>query len=75
MTTKTIKFSFSPVFWLNLISAVLLILKWTEVINWAYGWVLLPWLVGFAMWLYGKALFLIGRQLAKRAHPAYKGGN
>lgn len=71
--SKTFTFQFSPIFWLNLLAVIFVLLKLTGVIHWAWGWVFFPWFVSMALWTWGATLLLIGRIMvarAKRAHPA-----
>jgi hypothetical protein len=75
MTTKSFQLRFDITFWLNVLAAVFLILKYLGVLNWDIRWCLLPWIVSLALWLFGKTLVLLGKLAVRRAkahHPAFQ---
>jgi hypothetical protein len=79
MTPKTlIHLRFEPIFWLNVFSATLLVLRYLHVIDWDLFWCLLPWIVAVSLWVCTRILvFFVRRAIlrVKRNHPAFKGGN
>ena len=75
MTQTHTRYQFNIVFWLNILSALFLVLKYVGVLNWDIGWCLLPWFVALALWLWGKLLVLLARRVIRRAkaeHPAFQ---
>jgi hypothetical protein len=73
--TKTFSFTINPVLLLSTLSLVLVILKSIGVLNWATGWLLLPWFIGMGMWLVGITTRIVAAHLVRRAkhnHPAFQ---